>query len=204
MPLHLALLGDSLAHGTGATRATDALGPRLATALTAAGVPAESRVFAVPGALSDALARQVTAAVAWRPGVALVVIGGNDVRGLVPPERAAAALAQAVRALRTAGAAVVVVPAPDLSVVSHVPPALQDLVRAASAAMRSAQSAAAAAEGARIADPGPRAAAAFASDPGLFSADRFHPSSAGYALIAEAVLPVVRAAATDVLSRRGD
>ena len=201
--LRLALFGDSLAHGTGAARSEEALGPRLAAGLSTAGTAAESRVFAVPGARSDALAAQVAAATPWRPDVGLVVVGGNDVRYLVPPGEAAAALASATRALRTLGAAVVVVPAPDLSVVSHVPPALQGAVRAASAAMRSAQTSAAAAEGARIADPGARTTAAFAADPALFSADRFHPSGAGYAVIAEAVLPVVRAAAADVLSRRG-
>ena len=37
--------------------------------------------------------------------------------------------------------------------------------------------------------------AAFAADPALFSADRFHPSPAGYALIAEALAPHVVAAA---------
>ena len=36
---------------------------------------------------------------------------------------------------------------------------------------------------------------AFGADPSLFSADRFHPSSAGYARIATALLPHVRAAA---------
>jgi lysophospholipase L1-like esterase len=40
--------------------------------------------------------------------------------------------------------------------------------------------------------PGP---AGFALDPGLFSADRFHPSSEGYAVIASALAPAVRAAA---------
>jgi lysophospholipase L1-like esterase len=37
--------------------------------------------------------------------------------------------------------------------------------------------------------------AAFAADPGLFAADRFHPSSAGYARIAAALAPTVLAAA---------
>jgi lysophospholipase L1-like esterase len=37
--------------------------------------------------------------------------------------------------------------------------------------------------------------AAFGTDPALFSADRFHPSSAGYAHIAQALVPHVVAAA---------
>jgi hypothetical protein len=49
--------------------------------------------------------------------------------------------------------------------------------------------------GGHLADPDERAGRAFAVDPSLFSADRFHPSSAGYAVIAASVLPAVLAAA---------
>jgi lysophospholipase L1-like esterase len=54
------------------------------------------------------------------------------------------------------------------------------------------------AEGGRVADPDQRASRAFAADPTLFSADRFHPSSAGYAVIADSLLPVLMDAARDV------
>jgi lysophospholipase L1-like esterase len=49
--------------------------------------------------------------------------------------------------------------------------------------------------GARVADADGATARAFGADPRLFSADRFHPSSAGYAVIAEALRPEVLAAA---------
>ncbi len=202
MPLRLALLGDSIAHGTGATAAGDALGPRLAADLAAAGMPAQTRVFAVPGARSADLAAQVASAAAWRPDVAVLVIGANDVTHLVPSDVAAAALRQAVRALRAVGAQVVVLPAPDLSVVAHVPPAYRGLVKAGSALMRSAQAGAVLVEGGRVGDVGPATTAAFATDPSLFSADRFHPSGAGYARIAEALAPTVRAAARDASAGR--
>ncbi|OMQ16517.1 GDSL family lipase, partial [Modestobacter sp. VKM Ac-2676] len=39
----------------------------------------------------------------------------------------------------------------------------------------------------------PALSARFAAEPRLFSADRFHPSSAGYALVAEALAPHLRA-----------
>jgi hypothetical protein len=45
--------------------------------------------------------------------------------------------------------------------------------------------------------------AAFTADPSLFSADRFHPSGAGYAVIADTVAPVVRAAARDAAAAEG-
>ena len=38
----------------------------------------------------------------------------------------------------------------------------------------------------------------FAADNSLFSPDRFHPSSAGYAVIASALIPAVIAAAGEV------
>ena len=192
--LRLALLGDSIAYGTGAARRADTLAPRLAAALAAAGVPAEHAVFAVPGARTAGLARQVARAVAWQPDVAVVVIGANDLAHRVPPTVAAAALGEAVRALRAAGAEVVVAPAPDLSVVPHVPAALKDAVRAAALDLRARQAQATLAEGGRVADPAAASATAFATDPSLFAADRFHPSSAGYAVIAQALAPVVLAA----------
>ncbi len=46
-----------------------------------------------------------------------------------------------------------------------------------------------------MAAAGPELAARFAADPALFSADRFHPSAAGYAVIADALAPHVPAAA---------
>jgi lysophospholipase L1-like esterase len=201
-PLRLAVLGDSIAYGTGAARVGDTLGPRLVAALTAAGVPAEHRVFAVPGAVSAGLAAQVERAHAWRPQLVVVVIGANDLTHLVPPETAAAALAAATRSLRVAGAQVVLAPAPDLSIVPHVPPFLREIVRAGSGAMRAAQARAVRVEGGLVADADGATSAAFAADRQLFSADRFHPSSAGYAVIASALAPVVEDAARRIVPAR--
>jgi lysophospholipase L1-like esterase len=200
--LRLAVLGDSIAYGTGATRVADTLGPRLVATLEAADVRVEHRVFAVPGAVSADLAAQVERARAWRPQLVVVVIGANDLTRLVPPERAAAALGSAVRTLHAAGAQVVLAPAPDLSIVPHVPPFLREVVRAGSAVMRSAQVRVVRAEGGLVADADGATSAAFAADPRLFSADRFHPSSAGYAVIADALAPVVEDAARRIVPQR--
>jgi lysophospholipase L1-like esterase len=194
MTLRLAILGDSIAYGIGATRSQDNLAHLLAADLAAAGVAATPRVFAVPGARSSGLAAQVRSARAWRPDLAVIVIGANDLTRLVPPAQAAADLGTAVRELRAAGTETIVAPAPDLSVIPHVPVALRGIVQLGSARLREAQAAAVRAAGGRIADPDGIASAAFARDPALFSADRFHPSSAGYAVIAAAVAPAVRAA----------
>jgi lysophospholipase L1-like esterase len=201
MTLAFAVLGDSIAYGQGASRPADTVGARLAAELAAAGTPAEVRVFAVPGANSQALAGQVQRATAWRPGLALIIIGANDLTRFVAPQQAAARLADAVRSLRGAGAEVVVAPAPDLSVVPWVPEQMRMVVRAGSQLMRQAQTAAALAAGARVADIGESSSVGFAADPALFSSDRFHPSSAGYAVIAAALTPTVLAAAEAVRSR---
>jgi lysophospholipase L1-like esterase len=201
MTLSFAVLGDSIAYGQGASRPADTVGARLAAELAAAGTPTEVRVFAVPGANSQALAGQVQRATAWRPGLALIIIGANDLTRFVAPQQAAAQLAAAVRSLRGAGAEVVVAPAPDLSVVPWVPEHMRMVVRAGSQLLRQAQTAAALAAGARVADIGESSSVGFAADPALFSSDRFHPSSAGYAVITAALTPTVVAAAEAVRNR---
>ncbi len=193
--MRLAVLGDSIAWGQGAARERDRLGPRLVDALAQRGVAVELGTFAVPGARSAGLARQVDTALPWAPDTAVIVIGANDLTHREPVATAVHALAEAVRRLREVGAEVVVAPAPDLSAVPHVPAEFRAVVRAAGDALRSQQVAAATREGAWVADPDQRASRAFAVDPSLFSADRFHPSSAGYAVIADALLPTVIEAA---------
>ncbi|SDE59281.1 Lysophospholipase L1 [Blastococcus fimeti] len=198
--LRLLVLGDSIAFGTGAQRADDTLGRRLAAALTDDGAEVDLHVLAVPGAVSADLPRQVRAAGPLDADLALVVIGANDLVRLVPPERAAASLDEALRGLRAAGTDVVLVPAPDMSSVPFVPPAFRPLVQAASVQLQHRQAAVAAATGATVA-PVADVNRVFGTDPTLFAADRFHPSSAGYARIAASLTPTVLAAAR---ARRDD
>jgi lysophospholipase L1-like esterase len=195
MTLRLAILGDSIAYGVGAAEPADTVAARLVRDLRATGWHPHERVYAVPGARSADLGRQARAATEWRPHVAVIIVGANDLTHFVSTELAARCLAAAVRALRAAHAQVVVAPAPDLSVVPHVPAHLRTLVQAGSRLLRRAQMKATLDEGGRIADADGSVSTAFAADPALFSADRFHPSSAGYARIAQALWPVVRAAA---------
>ncbi len=199
-PLRLAVLGDSIAFGTGAARPEDTLGARLSAALRADGHEVELSVLAVPGAVSADLTAQVRRALSAAgraPDVAVVVVGANDLARLVPTESAAAALGSAVTALRGAGTDVVVVPAPDMSSIPFVPPAFRPVVRAASAQLQRRQEAVAASAGARVAAVAAHVGRSFESDPSMFAADRFHPSSAGYAAIASALTPVVLATACE-------
>jgi lysophospholipase L1-like esterase len=194
-PLRLLILGDSIAYGTGALRAEDTLGRRLSAELAADGFDVELRVLAVPGAVSGDLAAQVRRAEPFGADLAVVVIGANDLARFIPPEQAATALATAVTALRAAGTDVIAVPAPDMSMVPFVPPAFRPLVRAACAQLQQRQAAVVEAAGGVVAGVAAEVAGAFAADPAMFSADRFHPSSAGYARIAAALTPSVLAAA---------
>jgi lysophospholipase L1-like esterase len=191
----LAVLGDSIAWGLGAAREEDRLAAVLVSRLAEQGVRAEARVFAVPGSRSAGLAAQVDDAILWEPHVCVLIIGANDLTHLVPVTQAAKELGEAVRRLRDAGREVVVAPAPDLSTVPHVPPALREVVQAASAELRQRQVAVVTRHGARVADADAATARAFREDPRLFSHDRFHPSSAGYAVIATALMPEVLASA---------
>jgi lysophospholipase L1-like esterase len=192
----LAILGDSIAFGTGSTQPSATVGGRLAALLEEQSLPVDVRVVAVPGARSADLAVQVDRALGTGPAVALIIIGANDLIRFVKAADAAGALGAAVATLTAAGCAVVVAPVPDMSAVPWVPPALQPLIRSACAALHRAQTAAALAAGARVADIGD-GLAAFGTDQELFSADRFHPSDAGYALITDALAPAVLAARRD-------
>jgi lysophospholipase L1-like esterase len=187
-PLRLVVLGDSIAFGTGASVPGDALGHRLAAELTAAGFDVGLHVVAVPGAVSRDLAAQVRRT--RDADLAVVVIGANDLARFVPPAQAGASLAAAVTALRSTGTDVVVVPAPDMSSVPLVPPAFRAAVRAASVQLQRHQAAAVESAGGTVAVVA-EVGRAFAADAAMFSADRFHPSSAGYAAIAAALAPVV-------------
>ncbi|MGY1604982.1 GDSL-type esterase/lipase family protein [Geodermatophilus sp. SYSU D00815] len=195
VPLRLAVLGDSIGYGQGARHPGDRLGPRLAAALTAEGFAVDLHVLAVPRSVSADLAAQVRRATPLGIDLAVVVIGANDLARFVPPADAARSLAAAVAGLRAAGSDVVVVPAPDMSIVPFVPPAFRPVVQAACSLLQRQQEEVARAAGVAFADIGPQVAGAFSADPALFSADRFHPSSAGYALIARALAPHVVAAA---------
>jgi lysophospholipase L1-like esterase len=198
--LRFLVLGDSLAFGTGAASAQDTLGARLTRTLQTTGAAVELQVVAVPGATSLDLAAQVRRAAGFDADVVLLVVGANDLTRQVPPVQAAAALGAAVRELHERGAEVLVVPTPDLSSVAWVPPAFRSVVAGICDQRRAQQTRAAEASGGVVAPMAPELSRRFAADPALFSADRFHPSSAGYALVADALAPLL----VELAAKRAD
>lgn len=196
--LRFCVLGDSLAAGVGSSRQEDTLGQRLARRLRAEGHVVRLQGYGVPGARSADLDRQTGAALRDGVDLALVVIGANDLAGFVAPAVGARQLHDAVARLVRGSARVLVVPAPDLGIVSRVPAPYRQLVSAASGQYASAQADAAIRAGGAVAAAGPQLTARFAADATLFSADRFHPSSAGYAVIADALAPHLLTVAADL------
>ncbi|MFB7616555.1 GDSL-type esterase/lipase family protein [Kitasatospora sp. NPDC056181] len=193
-PLALLMLGDSLAQSLGAGHAEETLGARLAQALgEQLGRPVDLRVLARAGATTTGARRQATRAARLGPGIAVLIVGSNDMLLPLPLGRSARGFAHLVRVLREAGWQPVVVPCPDPA---HGPgfraPARwaggRRARRLARLHIRAAQ----------------RVGAVLAPSSGgyfreradeLLSPDGVHPSPQGYAEYAQRMLPAVLTAA---------
>ena len=196
-PVDLLVLGDSIAAGLGADRAKDTLGGRLARGIASrAGRSVRLRTAAVVGSESSMLADQLASLPrGYRPHVAVIVVGGNDVTHRVPVAESVRHLAAAVDDLRGRGTEVVVGTCPDLGALRPVPQPLRALGSRASRQLAEAQRATALARGARVVSLAHVVGPFFYTLPEeMFSLDRFHPSAHGYKRTAKAMLPSVLAA----------
>jgi lysophospholipase L1-like esterase len=193
----LAVLGDSTAAGLGVDRPRDTPAALLACGLAERlRRPVLVRNVAVSGAASTGLAPQRELAVAWRPDVAVILVGGNDVTHRVPVPLAVGCLADAVRELRAAGCEVVVGTCPDLGTIRPIQPPLRWLAHRWSRQLAVAQTYAVVEAGGSTVSLGDLVAPTFYASPKvMFSADRFHPSADGYAAAAAVILPTLIAAA---------
>jgi lysophospholipase L1-like esterase len=192
------MLGDSSAAGLGVERAGDAPGAVIAAGLAAlTGRPVRLHPVAVVGAESSQLDAQVDRllAVAPSPDAAVIMVGANDVTHRIKTSESVRALSAAVTRLREAGAVVVVGTCPDLGTIEPIAQPLRWLARRWSRELAAAQTIAVVEAGGRTVSLGDLLGSEFASRPReMFSADRFHPSAAGYARAAAALLPSVCAA----------
>lgn len=194
--LKIALIGDSSAAGYGVDEVEETPGAILASGVAEA---ADRRVYlssvARVGAQSRDLQGQIDQVLPVEPHVAVIFIGANDVTHTVPVRTSQRLLGDAIRRLRDAGVEVVIATCPDLGTIEPIAPPLKQVARLWSRKLAAAQATTTLECGGR--------AVAMASVLGpefvkfselLFGPDRFHPSAAGYARMASAVLPTVLAA----------
>lgn len=193
--LDLLVLGDSSAKGLGADIPSQTVGAVNANALAAiSGRPVRLTNVAVIGAVSTDLDRQVDEALSLvpHPTICIIMVGANDVANRLPRATSVQHLASAVLALRAADAQVVVGTCPDLGAVRPVPQPLRQLARRWSRDLAAAQTVAVVEHGGRTVSLGDLLGHEFQTIPQvMFSVDRFHPSAAGYARAASALLPSV-------------
>ena len=188
--LRLVMLGDSSATGLGADAPSQTPG-----ALLAGGVARDLRrrvkldVVAFVGARSSDLEGQVLKALERPIDLAVIMIGTNDVTHGVSPADASRDLGTAVRALRDAGALVVVGTCPDLGAVKPLMQPLRTVASFLSRRLAAAQAVAVVENDGVAVTLGSLLSKEFSEHAFLWSADRFHPSPEGYRRVADAVLP---------------
>ena len=194
--IRIALLGDSAAAGYGVDDVEETPGAHLASGITAA---ADRRVylgcFAVVGAQTENLMDQVDRALLIEPDLVIISIGANDVTHGVLPGTSTMHLDLCLGRLRNAGIEVVMGTCPDLGTVRPINPPLRQWARMMSRRMAKAQAISIVEAGGRSVSLGNMLGPEFEARPtDLFGPDRFHPSAAGYAALAGALLPSALAA----------
>lgn len=195
--IDLVVLGDSIAAGLGADHPKHTLGGGLSRRVAKrTGRAVRLRTAAVVGSESSVLAAQIERLPAtYRPDVAVIVVGGNDVTHRIPTAESIRHLTAAITALQRLGAEVVVGTCPDLGALRPVPQPLRALGSRASRQLALAQREAALTHGARAVSLATVVGPFFITNPDeMFSLDRFHPSTHGYKRTAKAMLPSVLAA----------
>ncbi|MCA1783437.1 MAG: SGNH/GDSL hydrolase family protein [Intrasporangiaceae bacterium] len=194
-PLQLVMLGDSLAAGLGTQERSQTIGAILASGVAAlSGRRVRLTNVAVVGSESAGLDMQLANALdsVPSPDIAVILVGANDVTHRIERATAVRHLEQVVRRLLATGAHVVVGTCPDLGTIEPLPQPLRWLARRWSRDLAAAQTVAVVEAGARTVSLADMLGPEFETSPGeLFSIDRFHPSAAGYARVAAALLPSV-------------
>jgi lysophospholipase L1-like esterase len=201
--VQLAVLGDSLAFGTGAGDTSGGFAFRVYRAIDAARPGSEITNVAIGGSTAaDVLRLQVARLHEQHFDVVILCVGGNDVVRGIPTRVFARRYDELVAAIRREAprSALVAVGVPDVS----ISPLFADhaaAVRALAAADDRAARSAVDRVGGRYVDL--FALTQRARDAaGFLSQDRFHPSDEGHAQIAAQALPAVEAAITTAQSAR--
>ena len=196
--IHLMVFGDSTAAGVGCTVADEVPGVLVARGLAdETGKRVRLSTKAIGGATSKGLEGQVDAmfVAGPAPDAAIILIGANDVTKKFSVAGSATRLGNAVERLTAKGTVVAVGTCPDLGVVTAIPQPLRTLVRNWGLRLAKAQAEQTIKAGGYPVALADLLAPEFLAAPDtMFSADRFHPSAAGYELAARQLLPVLAAA----------
>jgi lysophospholipase L1-like esterase len=194
-PLVMAMLGDSSAAGYGVHVDTETPAAHLALGLSRlAGRPVRLHNVARVGAQSADLAGQLDQVLGFRPDLAVIMIGANDVTHRVRAADSIRHLNAALQRLRDEGIEVVVGTCPDLGTIRPIAQPLRWLARRLSRTLAAAQAVTVVAAGGRAVSLGDVLGPEFEASREYFSEDRFHPSAIGYARAAEVLLPSAAAA----------
>jgi lysophospholipase L1-like esterase len=190
------VLGDSAAVGYGMTEASATppalIGLGLAHLLDA---PVHIHSEAVVGARSADLREQINRGLPFKPEVAVIIIGTNDITHRVPVHLSEKRLGVAVRRLVDAGCDVVVGTVPDLGTVQPIPQPLRAYARWQGRRLARAQTMATVSAGGRAVSLGDLLGPVFSAKADImFGADRFHPSATGYANVVSVLVPSLAAA----------
>ena len=193
--VEMAAFGDSAMAGVGVHQVEDALPVQLAQRVAESlGRPVHVVGYARSGARTiDVLTEQIPL-VRHVPDVAVLVVGTNDVTGVTMPARLARGSRALLDALESLGAAVVMSSLPRFRAMRRLPHPLMEVVIGYGAVVGAVQRRAAAMRPrVRLVDVGVAVGPEYFADVSTLSADAFHPSAAGYARIADALVPAVLA-----------
>jgi lysophospholipase L1-like esterase len=198
-PVRIVVLGDSLAFGTGASAPRNAFVFRAFLRVRAQHPGSRVDNYAIGGSTAaDVLRLQAPRLAGARADVVVICVGGNDVVHRIAPDdfaRTYAQLVARVRALQPR-AAVVCCGVPDVGLSPLFTGADHDAVTRLARADDAAIRAAARRAGAAFVDLYATTLREHGDVNRFLSEDRFHPSDAGYAELADALAPaLLRAAA---------
>jgi lysophospholipase L1-like esterase len=191
--LHIAVLGDSLSTGLGVDAAEEAPGGLIASAVaTVTDHPVLVRSGAFVGAQTADLDGQIDAIGNGPFDVAVMMVGANDVTHRVLPTASSQHLAAALERLSLRGIPAVLGTCPDLGTVRPIPHPLRFLCRQWSRSLAARQAVVVEAWGGLAVSLADQLGPEFTAHPHeMFGADRFHPSTTGYATAAAALTPAV-------------
>ncbi|HUS21956.1 MAG TPA: SGNH/GDSL hydrolase family protein [Aeromicrobium sp.] len=195
-PVRCLILGDSAAVGYGMTHPDETppalIGISLSHLLDA---PVHIHSEAVVGARSEHLREQINRGLTFKPDVAVIIIGTNDITHRVPRQLSTRRLGVAVRRLVEADCDVVVGTVPDLGTVRPIPQPLRTIARWQGHNLARAQMVAVVSAGGRAVSLGDLLGPVFSAKADImFGTDRFHPSATGYANVVSVLVPSIAAA----------